>query len=291
MRNHRVLLGLVGLCLLVVAAPAAAQTCPCAEPLPVIEQLVPEVIATFPHDSNAFTQGLLLHDGTFYESAGQYGDSDVRQVDIETGEVMRQVDINEQIFAEGLTLVDNQLIQLTWRENIAIVWDLDTLEAVGRYIYETEGWGICYDGELLYMSDGSPNLFVRDPQTFRLLSMLPVTQDGAPVHNLNELECVGDHVYANVWQTNTIVRVQKATGYVDAVIDASNLVDQEPSVLAEVGPVATALAESPTPQPDIALTPSRAVLNGIAYDPEEDIFYLTGKLWSTVYQVKLVAAE
>ena len=140
------------------------------------------------------------------------------------------------------------------------------------------------------MSDGSSNLFVRDPQTFRLLAMLPVTQDGVPVRNLNELECVGDHVYANVWQANTIVRVQKTTGYVDAVIDASNLVNQEPSVLTELSPMATAMAQSATPQPGVVLTPSRAVLNGIAYDPDADTYYLTGKLWSTVYEVRLVPA-
>lgn len=291
MRINRALLWLLSICLIALAAPVAAQTCPCAEPPPTIEQLVPEVIASFPHDSNSFTQGLLLEDGTFYESAGQYGDSDVRQVDIETGEVMRQVDLNEQIFAEGLTLVDNQLIQLTWRENVAIVWDLETLQPVGRYLYETEGWGICYDGDLIYMSDGSSNLFVRDPQTFRLLSMLPVTQDGLPVLNLNELECVGDHVYANVWQTTSIVRIQKTTGYVDGVIDASNLVSEEPSVLAEVSAQSTAIAEAPTPQPEIPLLPSRAVLNGIAYNPETETFYLTGKLWSTVYEVELVAAD
>ncbi|MCA9909900.1 MAG: glutaminyl-peptide cyclotransferase [Anaerolineae bacterium] len=290
MRIKPTLFWIVTICLLALAAPAAAQTCPCAEPPPVIEQLVPEVIASFPHDSGSFTQGLLLHDGTFYESAGEYGNSDVRQVTIETGEVIRQVDLNEQIFAEGLTLVDDHLIQLSWRENIAIVWDLATFELLGRYLYETEGWGICYDGEQIYMSDGSSNLFVRDPQTFRLLAMLPVTQNGVPVRNLNELECVGDHVYANVWQANTIVRVQKTTGYVDAVIDASNLVNQEPSVLTELSPMATAMAQSATPQPGVMLTPSRAVLNGIAYNPDSDTYYLTGKLWSTVYEVRLVPA-
>ena len=289
MRINRSLLSVLSLCLVVVAAPAAAQTCPCAEPPPTIEQLVPEVIASFPHDSESFTQGLLLHDGTFYESAGEYGKSDVRQVTIETGEVIRQVELNEQIFAEGLTLVDDHLIQLSWRENIAIVWDLATFEPVGRYLYETEGWGICYNGDQIYMSDGSPNLFVRDAQTFQLQAMLPVTQDGVPVRNLNELECVGDHVYANVWQANTIVRIQKATGYVDGVIDASNLINEEPSVLAELSPMATVIAQAATPQPEIALTPNRAVLNGIAYNPETDTFYLTGKLWSTVYEVRLVA--
>ena len=135
MRIKPTLFWIVTICLLALAAPAAAQTCPCAEPPPVIEQLVPEVIASFPHDSGSFTQGLLLHDGTFYESAGEYGNSDVRQVTIETGEVIRQVDLNEQIFAEGLTLVDDKLIQLSWRENIAIVWDLATFELLGRYLY------------------------------------------------------------------------------------------------------------------------------------------------------------
>ena len=257
------------LCLLVLAAPAAAQTCPCAVEPPPVETLSLEVLAQYPHDSGSFTQGLLLHDGTFYESAGQYGESDVRQVEIETGEVRRQVELNERWFAEGLTLVDDRLIQLTWRENVAIVWDRESLEVIGQYLYETEGWGICYDGTRLYMSDGSSHLFVRDPQTFRLIDMIQVTRDGAPVEQLNELECVGDHVYANIWQTDTIVRVQSATGYVDAVVDASALLDADVRAGLDAG----------------------AVLNGIAYNPETDTFYLTGKLWPSLFEVRLTEGE
>jgi glutaminyl-peptide cyclotransferase len=261
----RPLLILSLLCLLVWAAPAAAQTCPCAVEPPTVETLTLEVLAEYPHDSGAFTQGLLLHEGTFYESAGQYGESDVRQVEIETGEVLRQVELNERLFAEGLTLVEDRLIQLTWRENVAIVWDRESLEVIGQYLYETEGWGICYDGARLYMSDGSSHLFVRDPQTFRLTDMIQVTRDGAPVERLNELECVGDHVYANIWQTDTIVRIQSATGYVDAVVDAAGLLDADVRAGLDAG----------------------AVLNGIAYNPETDTFYVTGKLWPSLFEVRL----
>lgn len=251
--------------LLITTLPAAAQTCPCTE-APPIEALTVEVIARYPHDTGSFTQGLLYLDGTFYESAGQYGESDVRQVNIETGEVIRQVALNEQIFAEGLTQVGDTLIQISWRENIAIVWNIATLEVITSYLYETEGWGICYDGAQIYMSDGSSNLFVRDGATFRLRDMIAVTRDGAPVTNLNELECVGGSVYANVWQTDEIVRIDPTTGYVTAAIDASTLLTAE----------------------ERAALPGGSVLNGIAYNPESDTFYLTGKRWADLFEVRFV---
>jgi glutaminyl-peptide cyclotransferase len=274
LRSVLLLLILTGIAIL--AAPASAQTCPCAEAPPVIEQLVPEVIAEYPHDAGSFTQGLLLHEGTFYESAGEFGQSDVRQVAVETGEVIRKIEFTErlgeqgsEVFAEGLVLVGGQLIQLTWRNGSALVWDLATFELINVHRYETEGWGICYDGQQLFMSDGSHNLFVRDPATFRLLAMIPVTRDGAAVTNLNELECVGDHVYANVWQTNEIMRIDPATGFVDGVIDASALLQD----------------------PDLAeIDPGRAVLNGIAYNADTDTFYITGKLWPRLFEVRFVAS-
>jgi glutaminyl-peptide cyclotransferase len=254
----------------------SAQTCPCpAEPF-TAERLTIEVLNEYPHDPDSFTQGLLLHEGTFYESAGQYGQSDVRQVEIETGEIIRKVELNAQFFAEGLTLIPGNpdaqpptpdtLIQLTWRERTAIVWSLETFAPIDSYFYETEGWGICYDGERLLMSDGTSNLYVRDAGNFQLRAMIPVTLDGAPVPNLNELECVGDEVYANIWQTDTIVRIDPATGAVTAVIDASGLL---------------------TPEERAALA-GGAVLNGIAYNPEADTFYITGKLWSSLFEVRLV---
>lgn len=263
----------------VMVTSASAQTCPCS-PEPVIaERLTVEVLNEYPHDPDSFTQGLLLHEGTFYESAGQYGQSDVRQVEIETGEVIRKVELNQQFFAEGLTLIPGNpesqpptpdtLIQLTWRERTAIVWSLETFQPIGSYLYETEGWGVCYDGERLLMSDGTSNLYVRDAGTFQLQAMIPVTLDGEPVLNLNELECVGSDVYANIWQTDTIVRIDPAAGAVTAVIDTSGLLDSE----------------------ERAALAGGAVLNGIAYNPETDTFYITGKLWPTLFEVRFVAEE
>jgi glutaminyl-peptide cyclotransferase len=282
------------LCIVLITAPLAAQACPCAAPAPTVQALVPDVIAVFPHDTESWTQGLLLHDGTFYESAGEFGRSDIRQVAIETGAIIRKTEFTERfaeqaasLFAEGLALVDDQLIQLTWQNRSAIVWDLATFEVADIHFYETEGWGLCYDGAQLYMSDGSSSLFVRDAQSFRLRAMIPVTREGEPVPRLNELECVGDHVYANVWQSPEIVRIDKATGYVDAVIDASALVAQEPSVITELSAVATALATR-TPNAPAPANPSDAVLNGIAYNPDSDTFYITGKFWSQLYEVRFV---
>lgn len=234
-----------------------------------VQTLVPEVIEAYPHDSGAFTQGLLLHDGYFYESAGQYGQSNLRQVDPESGEVLKQVDLNAQFFAEGLAQVDDRLIQLTWREGAAIVFDLESFEVVNVFQYTGEGWGLCYDGTNLYLSDGSSQLFVRDPQTFDLVNVINVTMRGEDVPRLNELECVGDTVYANIWQTDYIVQIDKETGSVLARIDASDLLTSEERSQME----------------------SSAVLNGIAYDPDEDVFYITGKYWSKLFKVRFVEPD
>lgn len=228
--------------------------------------LIPEVVSVRPHDARAFTQGLLLHDGSFYESTGQYGASTLREVDPISGAVLRQVALPPEYFAEGLALVDDRLIQLTWREGVAFVYDLATFALIHRYSYDGEGWGLCYDGDALYMTDGSSTLFVRDPATFALLASRPVTLAGAPVANLNELACVGDYVYANVWYSDEIMRIRKATGMIDAVIDASELLTAEERA---------------------ALAPG-AVLNGIAYDPDTGHFYLTGKYWPKLFEVRLL---
>jgi glutaminyl-peptide cyclotransferase len=260
---------IVGL-VLCSAFAVQAQTCECPPLAPEVELLVPEVINVYPHDDESYTQGLLIHEGTFYESAGEYGFSDVRQVDIETGEVLRSVELNQQFFAEGLALVDDRLIQLTWQENTAIVWDLESFQPSGTYLYETHGWGLCYDGEQLYMSDGSSNLFVRDPRAFSLQDMIAVTREGEPVRQLNELECVGDVIYANRYQTDEIVRIDKATGAVTGVIDASGLLTEAERAELEAGD---------------------EVLNGIAYDAESDTFFITGKHWDKMFEVRFVTAN
>ena len=233
-----------------------------------VEELIPEVISTRTHDTSAYTQGLLLHNGLFYESTGQVGQSSLREVDPETGEVLRGLEIPEPYFAEGLALVDDTLIQLTWKNGAVFFFDLDTFEFQGGYNYLGEGWGLCYDGELLYMSDGSSTLFQRDPITFEVVGEIPVAIRGEPVVRLNELECVDDDIYANVWQTDYIMRIDKETGEVTARIDASNLLTAE-----ERQELAT----------------SSAVLNGIAYDPDQDVFYLTGKYWPKLFEVRFVA--
>ena len=226
---------------------------------------VPEVLNTYPHDAGAFTQGLLLHDGDLYESTGLFGESTLREVNLETGEVVRELLVASEYFAEGLALVGDKLVQLTWQNGRAFVYDLETFNQEGRFSYETEGWGLCYDGEDLYMSDGSATLFERDAETFEIVSEKQVRLGGEPVTQLNELECVGDYVYANVWQTDRIVKIDKESGRVVSDIDASALFPA---------------AERPADP--------NAVLNGIAYNPDTDTFYLTGKLWPRLFEVKFV---
>lgn len=234
-----------------------------------LEYLEPEVISSAAHDSGAFTQGLLLHRGMFYESTGLNGASSLREVFPDSGEVNRLRPLDDVYFAEGLALVEDRLIQLTWRSGRAFVYDLETFDLLDEFRYDTEGWGLCFDGEDLYMTDGSANLYRRDPDSFALEATVEVTARGRPVTHLNELECVGEHVYANVWQTDTIVRIDKASGRVVADIDASNLLGAE----------------------ERALLPDGAVLNGIAYDPDTGSFFLTGKLWPEMFEVRFVERE
>ncbi len=243
---------------------------------PAAARLGVEVLETYAHDSAAFTQGLLLHEGLFYESTGRRGQSTLREVQPETGEVLRSISIDEAyfgadaanlandelLFGEGLALVDNRLIQITWTSGLALVYDRDTFALLETFNYEGQGWGICYDGETLYMSDGSPYIYLRDPATFEQLSRITVTVQGDPVLDLNELECVGDYIYANVWQQDVIVRIDKATGFVDQIIDASGLLTEDEVAEANV-------------------------LNGIAY-AENDQFYITGKLWPKMFLVRFV---
>ncbi|MCS7071731.1 MAG: glutaminyl-peptide cyclotransferase, partial [Anaerolinea sp.] len=191
-----------------VTVPAAARTATVAPPTPTpapettaearsvepIPIYAPEVINTYPHDTSSFTQGLVWSDGTLYESAGRYGQSNLREVDLTTGAVIRSVPVSEAYFAEGLALVDDRLIQITWREGTAFVYDAPTFDVIEQFSYEGEGWGLCYDGVDLWMSDGTPNLFRRDLATFALLETIPVTLFDEPIANLNELECVDGHV-------------------------------------------------------------------------------------------------
>lgn len=224
------------------------------------DQATPTVLAVYPHDTAAFTQGLLLHGPFFYESTGLYGQSSLRRVDPLTGTVLLQHDLATDEFGEGLARVGDRLIQLTWNENTAHVHDVADFAPLDNFHYAGEGWGLCHDGQRLIMSDGSSELTFRDPDTFALLGQVEVTLDGAPVVRLNELECVGHLVYANVWLTDTIVRIDAATGVVVTEIDAAGLLTPAEEVQANV-------------------------LNGIAFDPASGHFFLTGKLWPKLFEV------
>jgi len=230
-----------------------------AEPVSV----EPVIVRALPHDPGAFTQGLVLRDGVFYESTGLYGESTVRIVDPGTGRVIRSRSLGEEFFGEGLELVGDRLIQLTWKEGTAFVWDAETLAPLGTFSYTGEGWGLCAQEDRLVMSDGSSRLTFRDLTTFAPVGGVEVLRSGEPVERINELECVEDLVYANVWQTEEIVIIDPGTGKVVGQIDASSLLDH------------------------LGSTDGIDVLNGIAYDPEDRSFYLTGKLWPAIFQVRL----
>ena len=225
-----------------------------------VDQTTPQVLDFFPHDTGAFTQGLLYHDGVFYESTGLYGQSTLRRVDPASGVVLLSRPISPAEFGEGLARIGDELIQLTWQENVAHRYEIDDFTPLGNFSYSGQGWGLCFDGRRLIMSNGSSFLTYRNPETFQTVAQIRVTRDSVPVGNLNELECVGRLVYANVWLTDTILRIDPQTGIVLTEIDASGLL-------------------TPAEQQEAD------VLNGIAFHPATMNFYLTGKWWPKVFEV------
>ena len=258
------ILAVIALCFAAAAQPSLAQGLGgLAASTPV---LLPRVINTYPHDSEAFTQGLIWHEGALYESTGLYGKSSLRRVNLATGQVEQSVNLDSEYFAEGLELVGERLIQLTWKAGLAFVYDAATFERLDTIAYEGEGWGLCYDGRYLYMSDSTARLSIREPDTFALIFRGAVTLEGQviPPQLLNELECVGDFVYANAWNTPYIFKIDKFTGEINAIIDATSLL---------------------TPEARAGWT-AGDVLNGIAYNSETGAFYITGKRWATLYEVE-----
>jgi len=223
-----------------------------------------QVVHTYPHDPGAFTQGLVYVDGHLYESTGLNGRSSIRMVDLYTGKVLQKFDLPANYFGEGLTDWGSTLIQLTWKAHKGFVYDRFTFALLRTFSYQGEGWGLTHDDKQLIMSDGSSYLRFLDPKTFREVRRLRVTDDaGHAVENLNELEWVRGEIYANVWQSDTIVRISPRTGKVLGKIDLGGIIDKR-----ELG------------NPD-------AVLNGIAYDAAGNRLFVTGKLWPKLFEIRV----
>lgn len=245
-------------------APAQAVAAPPASPLAKEpRRFALRVLATYPHDPTAYTQGLVWHAGALYESTGQYGSSTLRRVRLADGAIERSLSVPSDRFAEGLALVGDELIQLSWKEGIASRHAVLDLAPRGELRYVGEGWGLCFDGTRLVMSDGSDRLQFRDPKTFAPFGEISVVRAGRPVFHLNELECVEGEVWANVWQSEEIVAIDPETGEVTAVVDASGLLSGADAAHAEV-------------------------LNGLAWNPDLKRFYITGKYWPKLFEVELV---
>ncbi len=223
-----------------------------------------EVTGHFPHDSTAYTQGLLWDDSVLYESTGLYGHSDVRRVDLKSGKVLASRPLPASRFGEGLALLKGRLYQLTWKEGVAYTYDAATLAPRDSFQYAGEGWGLTTDGTSLIMSDGSDSLRILSPATFQVQRVVHVRDDGAPIYQLNELEYVNGEVLANVYQSNWVLRIDPASGIVRQTIDFSDLYPDRP--------------------------PTAEVMNGIALAPDGHQLLLTGKLWPVMFQVRLRTA-
>lgn len=248
----------------VVTLASLVSTAQATEP-DEVEQLDVEVLERYPHDVEAFTQGFELHDGVLYEGTGQTGSSQMRTLDVESGQVIDSVALPDDVFGEGITVVGDEIWQLTWQSEIAFRRDVDTLAEVGQATYDGPGWGLCHDAaaDHLVMSNGQPQLTFRDPDTFDELGSVDVTLDGEPFSQINELECVAGKVWANVWPSDEIVRIDPGSGAVEAVVDASGLLTDDEAAQADV-------------------------LNGIAHDADSDTFLITGKRWPWTFRVEFV---
>ncbi len=229
-----------------------------------------ELVESYPHDRGAFTQGLLFHDGKLYESTGRYGQSELREVDLESGRVLRKRRLARSDFGEGLARVGNELVQLTWTSGHAYRWRLQTFELLETLPYQfaqggkrARGWGLCYNGQQLVLSDGSDQLYFLDPENHAVIRQIGVQRNGRSLSRINELECVNDQVYANIWLRDEIVIIDPQSGKVTASVDLTSLYPKQQRRSAD------------------------DVLNGIAWDKERKRLFVTGKLWPRIYQIAI----
>ncbi len=230
-----------------------------SNPVPVYTY---RVVNVYPHDPNAFTEGLVYENGFMYEGTGLNGRSSLRRVELETGKILQIRTLPDQFFGEGVTIYGNKIIQLTWKSHVGFVYDKDSFELLQNFNYPFEGWGITHDERRLIVSDGTSTLHFLDPLSFEEIGQVKVSDNAGPVTNLNELEYIKGEIYANVWQTNLIARINPQTGQVTGWINLQGLLGASSQPVAE--------------------------LNGIAYDAEGDRLFVTGKLWPSIYEIKLV---
>jgi glutamine cyclotransferase len=250
-------------CLASAQPPRPDETIPCETRCTYI------VRAAYPHDRGAFTQGLAYEDGFLYEGTGLNGKSSLRKVKLETGEVVQRIELDERYFGEGIAIAGDRIVQLTWTSRVGFVYDKETFAKQREFVYESEGWGITHDGNQFIMSDGTDWLYFLDQNVFVENRRVQVRDDNGPVRELNELEFIKGEIYANVWRTDKIVRINPETGRVTGEIDLTGIL--------------------PAADRDF----STDVLNGIAYDAEGDRLFVTGKRWPKVFEIDLagIAAE
>ncbi len=223
-----------------------------------------KIVNTYPHNTNSFTQGLIFDKGVLYESTGLNGRSAVKIVDLKTGKTLKSHELPDNYFGEGIAIIENKIIQLTWRSKTGFVYDKKTLKLIKKFSYQTQGWGITYDGKYLIISDGSAVLYFMDPNTFKVVGTLEVYGDNGKVSKLNELEYINGEIYANIWGTEKIARINPKTGRVTAWIDLSGLLNKEDKK-------------------------NRVdVLNGIAFNSDKGSLFVTGKLWPKMFEIELV---
>jgi len=254
--------------LLLALLAFSCQPSPTAQPETVSDKRTTpvfgfEVVHVFPHDTGAFTQGLVIQDGKFLESTGEVGHSSLRRVEIETGKVVEKVDVPPPYFAEGITLLKGKIYQLTWQQHLGFIYDAWTFDKLGEFNYTGEGWGLANDGMSLILSDGSNQIRFLDPDNFQVKKTIAIRDGQSPITELNELEYVKGEIYANVWHADRIARINPETGAVVGWIDLQGLLERG------------------------EVTDQEAVLNGIAFDETSGRLFVTGKLWPKVFEIRL----
>jgi glutamine cyclotransferase len=222
-----------------------------------------EVVHVWPHDPDAFTQGLIFHDGKLLESTGEVGRSSLRRVELETGKVLQKIEVPEPYFAEGITILKGKIYQLTWQHQLGFIYDAWTFEKIGTFNYQGEGWGLTNDGQSLILSDGTNRIQFLDPDNFQVRKTIAVVDKGMPVNEINELEYVQGEIYANIWHADRIIRIEPQTGRIAGWIDLTGLL------------------------PPNEVQDEEAVLNGIAYDETSSRLLVTGKLWPKLFEIRL----